>query len=104
VPGRVEADQESPCSATAMRKFKRRMTQLYDALAPAGLHTTQYAILKELDRPAALPVELATVIGLSDLNGVNPLLLMQGYSNEDKHRMIRPPPIEIDGSERRALG
>jgi hypothetical protein len=88
-----------------MRKFKRRMTQLYDALAPAGLHTTQYAILKELHRPTTLPVELATVMGLSDLNGVNPLLLLlQGYPNEDKHRMIRPAPIEIDGSERRAFG
>ena len=32
------------------------------------------------------------------------LLLLQGYSNEDKHRMVRPAPIEIDGSERRALG
>jgi hypothetical protein len=32
------------------------------------------------------------------------LLLVQGYSNEDKRRMVRPAPIEIDGSERRALG
>ncbi|HXA11489.1 MAG TPA: hypothetical protein VNW93_04765 [Mycobacterium sp.] len=44
MPGRVEEDQESPCSATAMREVKRRMTQLYDTLAPAGLRTTQYAI------------------------------------------------------------
>ena len=55
MPGRVEADQESPCSATAMRKVMRRMTQLYDALAPAGLRTTQYSILKELHRPADAP-------------------------------------------------
>lgn len=38
----------------------------------------------------SLPIELATVMGVSDLNGVHPLLLLQGYSNEDKHRIIRP--------------
>lgn len=37
----------------------------------------------------ALPIELATVMGVTDLNGVHPLLLLQGYSNEDKHRIIR---------------
>jgi hypothetical protein len=58
VPGRVEADQKSPCSATAMRKATRRMTQLYaNALAPAGLRTTQYAIIQELQRQAdAAPI------------------------------------------------
>ena len=54
--GRVEADDESPCSATAMRKATRRMTQLYDdALAPVGLRSTQYAVLEELDRRADAP-------------------------------------------------
>lgn len=38
----------------------------------------------------SLPVELATLMGVTDLNGVHPLLLLQGYSNEDKHRIIRP--------------
>jgi hypothetical protein len=56
MPGRVEAADESPCSATAMRKATRRMTQLYDdALAPAGLRTTQYAILEALHRKADAP-------------------------------------------------
>ena len=56
MPGRVEPADESPCSATAMRKATRRMTQLYDdALAPAGLRSTQYAILEELDRQADAP-------------------------------------------------
>jgi hypothetical protein len=56
VPGRVEADQESPCSATAIRKATRRLTQLYaHAFAAAGLRTTQYAILEELHRQADAP-------------------------------------------------
>jgi hypothetical protein len=56
VPGRVEADQESPCSATAIRKATRRLTQLYaNAFAAAGLRTTQYAILEELHRQADAP-------------------------------------------------
>ena len=56
MPGRVEAADESPCSATAMRKATRRMTQLFDdALAPAGLRSTQYAILEQLHRQADAP-------------------------------------------------
>jgi DNA-binding MarR family transcriptional regulator len=56
MPGRVEAANENPCSATAMRKATRRMTQLYDdALAQAGLRSTQYAILDELHRQADAP-------------------------------------------------
>ena len=56
MPKRFEAADESPCSATAMRKATRRMTRLYDdALAPAGLRSTQYAILEELHRQADAP-------------------------------------------------
>jgi DNA-binding MarR family transcriptional regulator len=37
------------CHATALRKASRRLTQLYDdALAPAGLRSTQFAILATL--------------------------------------------------------
>ena len=53
---RVESNEENQCSATAMRKATRRMTQLYDdALAPAGLRSTQYAILEELHKTADAP-------------------------------------------------
>lgn len=39
------------CSCTALRKASRRMSQFYDAaLAPAGLKTTQRAILAQIDR------------------------------------------------------
>ena len=56
MPRRMESDEDSQCSATAMRKATRRMTQLYDdALAPAGLRSTQYAILEELHRKADAP-------------------------------------------------
>jgi DNA-binding MarR family transcriptional regulator len=37
------------CYATAMRKASRRLTALYDdVMAPAGLRSTQYAMLAEL--------------------------------------------------------
>jgi DNA-binding MarR family transcriptional regulator len=53
---RKSARAESPCSATAMRKASRRLTQLYDdALEPSGLRSTQYAILAELDHRSAEP-------------------------------------------------
>lgn len=38
----------------------------------------------------AVSVQLAALMGLTELHGVHPLLLLQGYSNEDKHRTIRP--------------
>jgi DNA-binding MarR family transcriptional regulator len=38
------------CYASSLRKASRRLTQLYDdALAPAGLRSTQYVILGELE-------------------------------------------------------
>src|SRR5258708_9551810 len=52
----VEIDGERPCSATAMPKDARRVTELYDqALAPPGLRSTQYAILDQLHRQADPP-------------------------------------------------
>jgi DNA-binding MarR family transcriptional regulator len=39
------------CSCGSLRKASRRITQFYDiALAPAGLKSTQFAILAEIDR------------------------------------------------------
>jgi DNA-binding MarR family transcriptional regulator len=47
------------CSATALRKASRRVTQLYDtALLPCGLRSTQHAILAELKRRASNPPTL----------------------------------------------
>jgi len=41
----------STCSAVALRKASRRLSQFYDtALAPAGLTVTQYSLLTELVR------------------------------------------------------
>ncbi|HJP76252.1 MAG TPA: MarR family winged helix-turn-helix transcriptional regulator [Pseudonocardiaceae bacterium] len=45
----VQPAESQTCYATALRKASRRLTGLYDeALAPAGLRSTQYAILGEL--------------------------------------------------------
>lgn len=47
-----DSDQDGPrCSCTALRMATRRMSQFYDAaLAPAGLKTTQRAILARIRR------------------------------------------------------
>jgi DNA-binding MarR family transcriptional regulator len=51
---------ESPCSATAMRKASRRLTQLYDdALTASGLRSTQFTILAELHRRTRQPPTMA---------------------------------------------
>lgn len=45
--------EKGRCNCTAIRKASRRVSQLYDScLAPAGLKSTQYAILNEIYRRA----------------------------------------------------
>jgi DNA-binding MarR family transcriptional regulator len=51
---------ELPCSATAMRKATRRLTQLYDdALERCGLRSTQFTILAELNLTKGSPPTMA---------------------------------------------
>lgn len=80
-------------SAADLTKWANRRAKQVPEL---GAGTPLYARIESLQPyrslavVTSLPVELATMIGVADLNGVHPLLLLQGYSNEDKHRMIRP--------------
>jgi DNA-binding MarR family transcriptional regulator len=47
---------DNDCNCTAVRKASRWLSQMYDAaLAPAGLRSTQYSILRELRRRADDP-------------------------------------------------
>ena len=56
----VEPNETRECYATAMRKASRRLTALYDeVMAPAGLRSTQFAILRELVHGPATINELA---------------------------------------------
>lgn len=54
------------CYATALRKASRRLSGMYDdALAPSGLRSTQYAILRELAVGGPLTInELAALLVL----------------------------------------
>jgi DNA-binding MarR family transcriptional regulator len=54
----------TPCNCTALRKATRRVSQLYDAaLEPAGLKTTQRAILSHIFRTGTPPIgELAEAL------------------------------------------
>jgi DNA-binding MarR family transcriptional regulator len=63
---RGDHGDECACSATALRKAARRVSQLYDsALTPAALTVTQFALLTELlrrgDKPPSV-TELATAM------------------------------------------
>jgi DNA-binding MarR family transcriptional regulator len=45
------------CYATAMRKASRRLTSLYDeVMAPSGLRSTQFAILKQVARSESISI------------------------------------------------
>lgn len=70
----------SRCSATLLRKASRRLSQLYDdALAPAGLTATQFALLVEIARrpeqpPTLTELAAAMVMDRSGLgHGLRPL-------------------------------
>ena len=47
----MDATKPTPCLCTALRKASRAVTRLYDeALRPAGLRVTQFALLRHLVR------------------------------------------------------
>lgn len=80
-------------SATDLASWAKRTSPQVPELGPGTpLHTRIESLqpYRSLAVVTSLPIELATVMGVTDLNGVHPLLLLQGYSNEDKHRIIRP--------------
>jgi DNA-binding MarR family transcriptional regulator len=94
---RLTATVDGACTATAIRKASRRLTQLYDdALEPCGLRSTQFAILTEVERRAKHPPtmrELADslVIDRSALgHNLRPLerdgLIALEDSSEDRRR------------------
>jgi len=94
---RKQAACETICSATAMRKASRRLSQLYDdAIETSGLKTTQFAILAELERRSKTPPTMAElaqalVMDRSALgHNLRPLerdgiIVLQG-SDEDRRR------------------
>jgi DNA-binding MarR family transcriptional regulator len=48
---RLAPVERNRCNCAALRKASRRLSQFYDsALAPAGLKSTQFAILAEIER------------------------------------------------------
>lgn len=80
-------------SARGLAKWTTKTSKNVAELGTGTTLHTRIASLqpyRSLAAVTSLPIELATAMGVTDLNGVHPLLLLQGYSNEDKHRMIRP--------------
>jgi DNA-binding MarR family transcriptional regulator len=55
------AQPGTPCACSRLRRASRAITQLYDdALKPAGLHVTQFSLLRTLQRNGTLRIgELA---------------------------------------------
>jgi DNA-binding MarR family transcriptional regulator len=61
----------SECYATSLRKASRRLTALYDeALAPAGLRSTQHAILAELAEAGPLTINEVARLLVMDRSGL----------------------------------
>lgn len=80
-------------SATDLAEWAKRTAKHVPELGTGTpLHTRIESLqpYRSLAVVTSLPIELATIMGVTDLHGVHPLLLLQGYSNEDKHRIIRP--------------
>jgi hypothetical protein len=74
---------------------RRRLVPELDAGTALHSRIESLQPFRNLATVTAVPLELATFLetltGSSvELHGEHPLSLLQGYSNEDKHRMIRP--------------
>ena len=91
---------DTPCIASAIRKASRRLSQLYDdALGPAGMRSTQYSILFELNRRSKKPPtmrELADVLVMDRSalgHNLRPLqrdglIALQGSSEDRRRRHV----------------
>lgn len=90
--------QLSLCTATAVRKASRRLTQLYDdALAPTGLRCTQYTILDTLDhQPDAAP----TVTQLAETLVIDQTTLSHNLKPLERDGLIELRPDETDRRRR----
>jgi DNA-binding MarR family transcriptional regulator len=77
-----------------MRKASRRVSQMYDAaLAPAGLKTTQFAILSEIDRRADDP---PTMHELADAMVLDRSTLGQNLRPLERDRLVAWEPSDTD--------
>jgi DNA-binding MarR family transcriptional regulator len=89
---KVDHGDLTQCSATALRKAMRRVTQLYDdALRPAGLTVTQYALMTEILRrgsnaPTVTELADATVMDRSGLGHTLRPLERDGYVALVQHK------------------
>jgi DNA-binding MarR family transcriptional regulator len=89
---KVDHGDLTRCSATALRKAMRRVTQLYDdMLRPAGLTVTQYALMTEIHRrgsnaPTVTELADAMVMDRSGLGHTLRPLERDGYVALVQHK------------------
>lgn len=59
-----ESHANAPCACTSLRKATRTLDRLYDAaLAPHGITTTQFALMRNIERAGAIVLnQLATLL------------------------------------------
>jgi DNA-binding MarR family transcriptional regulator len=82
------------CNCTALRKASRRVSQMYDAaLAPAGLRTTQFAILSEIERRTNDP---PTMRELADAMIMDRSTLGQNLRPLERDRLVAWEPCVAD--------
>ena len=61
------APVRSPCTCIHLRRASRALTQLYDdAMAPSGLHLTQYALLNSIARHGTIRITALAAAQLLD--------------------------------------
>ena len=84
------------CTCMRLRKASRRMSQFYDAaLAPAGLRSTQFSMLAEIERRAQKPPtigELADVL-VMDQSTIEPMWWSRIHSTDRAFQLSLPGPV-----------
>jgi DNA-binding MarR family transcriptional regulator len=93
----LAAIEPNRCNCAALRKASRRMSQFYDsALAPAGLKSTQFAMLAEIERRAEAP---PTIRGLAEKLVMDQSTIGQNLKPLEREGLIS---LVTDASDRRS--
>jgi len=94
--GKPPLIERNRCNCAALRKASRRLSQFYDsALAPAGLKSTQFAILAEIERREDEP---PTIRALAEALVIDQSTIGQNLRPLERDRLVS---LEQDATDLR---
>jgi DNA-binding MarR family transcriptional regulator len=104
---RTKAAPAAPCTCGRLRRATRALTQLYDdAMAPSGLHVTQFSLLRTLAREGPLwitELAAATLVDRTALSRNLDPLIARGLVTVIPGRDARTREVALSAAGRAAI-